>query len=139
MSREKNEKSNLEFAERLKVLKGSRTQKEFAEWLDEPVTTINGYFTGASRPNIDFVIKLAEKGVSPLWFLTGEGEIFLSSRKADALAPEIQALLFEIGNDTELALELLHLARSSKNVQQAYSVVAERLAEFKASLRKKKK
>jgi transcriptional regulator with XRE-family HTH domain len=128
------------FSKRLKILIGERRQKEFAEWIGQSPTRLNNYLSGTNQlPAADFLYALAKRGINVNWLLTGEGEMYLSSKRSDPLPPEIQSLLFEIGDDRELALELLALARSSKNVQQAYSVVAERLAEFKASFRKKKK
>jgi hypothetical protein len=62
--------------ERLELLRGNRSQKEFAEWLEESPTTVNGYFTGSSRPKIEFLRSLAAKNVNLNWFITGDGPVY---------------------------------------------------------------
>ncbi|UML78930.1 helix-turn-helix domain-containing protein [Leptospira kirschneri] len=51
------------------------SQKDFAEKIGIPPTTLNGLFNGrANSPSAEMILAITENfGVSPLWILTGKG------------------------------------------------------------------
>ena len=93
MSSTKYEYSDNSLMARLELLRGDRSQKEFAEWIGESPTTVNGYFTGSSRPKIDFLRSMAMKGININWFLTGQGHPYIIEQKNLDTLESIPALL----------------------------------------------
>jgi len=78
------------------VKESGLTQKEFAEAIKAPVTTVNGWFKKDTKsPSADYIIPISELfGVSPEWLLTGEGKTpdDQLSRIEFALSGEIKQL-----------------------------------------------
>lgn len=132
MSSTKYDNSDNSFVERLELLKGVRRQKEFAEWLDESVTTVNGYFTGQSKPQRDFLMKLSQRGVNVNWFLTGDGPMYTSQMQAGELPANIQTLIHELDGWSTMTDDLIELVRAKKKVIETEEKV-------KAMFRRKKK
>ncbi len=97
---------------------GSRTQKEFAEWLGESPTTVNGYFTGASRPKIEFLRSLAAKGVNLNWLLTGIGEVYIKKEGKSGLPPEAQVFLAELVQDGTPVENLPEIMKYLKDLRE---------------------
>ncbi len=65
--------------ERLKILKGRRTLKEFSKKLNIPVSTLHYYFNGRD-PSLSFLLKVCEKlNVREEWLLLGKGPIYKTS------------------------------------------------------------
>jgi hypothetical protein len=64
--------------DRLEILIGKRTQKDFAAWLDVSPQSITSYFKAGNHPAWSFLQKLAQKGVNINWFLTGQGSPYLN-------------------------------------------------------------
>ncbi|MBP8975077.1 MAG: helix-turn-helix transcriptional regulator [Bacteroidetes bacterium] len=95
LSSTKYENSNL-FIDRLRTIKDGHTQKELAEWLGISITTLNGYFTGNSRPNLDFLVTLAKKGINLNWFITGVGPLFIDYPEYAIYTPEEQVFLHDL-------------------------------------------
>jgi transcriptional regulator with XRE-family HTH domain len=76
--------------ERIKVLRGSVSQAQFAEMYGLSKNTLWGYENGTTDPRASFVAKLAKDyGVTTDWILFGEGEPpkpELSAREACLIA-----------------------------------------------------
>lgn len=105
--------------DRLEILRGSRTQKEFAEWLGEGVTTVGSYFTGVSRPGIGFLESLAKKGVNLNWFVTGEGPVYRGEDERFAkLPPEAQVFLMELIQDGTKPENLPEIMQDLKKLRE---------------------
>ena len=65
--------------ERLKILKGRKTLKEFSNILNIPVSTLHYYFNGR-EPSLSFLLKICEKlDVREEWLLLGKGPIYKTS------------------------------------------------------------
>src|SRR5690606_20867567 len=65
--------SKKEIGERLKAIRGDRTQREFAEVLGVSHGYLGDIERGRSHPSIDFLCSLAVKcGIDLTWLLTGE-------------------------------------------------------------------
>lgn len=109
---------------------GGRTQKEFAEWVGDSPKKVNGYLLGEFRPALDFMERLALKGVNVNWLLTGKGNIYLTYQQAKEL-PEIQQLLHEIDNDAELARSVTEFVRGMIKAKAQYSATIAKLDERK--------
>jgi len=93
--------NNLDIINKLNILKGEKGQKEFAEWIGISITTINNYFTGYSRPGIDFLLLLANKGINVNWFLTGNGPVFVNYPENAIYSPEEQVFLYTLETEEE--------------------------------------
>jgi len=89
------------FISQLSIIKGERSQKEFAKWIGIPVTTINGYFTGFRCAGIEFLEKLANKGININWFLTGNGPVFVNYPENAIYSPEEQVFLYTLETEEE--------------------------------------
>lgn len=64
-----------EAGERLKQIRGSKTQAEFAKFLGIGRTTLIRYEAGERRPDVELLVKLNMLyGIQPLWLLTGKFE-----------------------------------------------------------------
>lgn len=73
---------------------GDRTQKEFAEWLDQSPKRINNYFIGMiDYPSGDFLLALAKKRINLNWFLTGEGSVYTKENLNKEIVEQYPALL----------------------------------------------
>jgi hypothetical protein len=87
-------KKENNWIDRMYVLMGSRTQKEFAEWLEQSPKRVNNYFTGMiDYPSGNFLIALAKKGINLNWFLTGQGSPYIIEQKNLNTLESIPALL----------------------------------------------
>lgn len=132
---------------RLELLKGSKTQREFAEWLDQPVATVGSYFTGTRRPGIDFFESLARKGVNLNWFLTGDGPVYLKGdNRIGQYPPEAQIFLMELIQDgikpenlPEIMKRLKELRDLQKNVDASKEGLRLSLRVLKESFKGRKK
>lgn len=99
---------------RLRIVIGDRTQKEFAEWIDESPSTVTEWMRGRSKPGWDALKKLADKGVNINWLLTGNGDVYTSAEKQSETIKSIPSLL-----------DMKHLT------DQFIGKVAETVAEYK--------
>lgn len=62
---------------RLKVLRGARSQQEFADYAGVNINTWRGYEKGNRTPGADTISNLCQAtGASTPWLLWGEGEMF---------------------------------------------------------------
>jgi SOS-response transcriptional repressor LexA len=67
------------------------TQTGLATKLGLSQGVISEFSSGAREPSKDFLLGLPKLGISLDWFLTGEGEMFLSSNPAKALEKPMQS------------------------------------------------
>lgn len=64
----------MAFKDRIKIARGDRLQREFAEQILVDITTIQKYESGVSMPNSKTLMLIYEStGVNLHWLLTGEG------------------------------------------------------------------
>ena len=71
------ERDTSTLAARLKIVRGSKTQEQFAELLGLNINTLRGYEKGLRTPGADTISALCQKtGASPTWMLLGEGPVF---------------------------------------------------------------
>ncbi len=62
---------------RLKIVRGGKTQKEFALELDISAPSLQKYELDESVPGGLALAKLAEKGINVNWILTGKGSMHI--------------------------------------------------------------
>ncbi len=137
MSREKLEISD--FVGRLLLLKGDRTQKEFAEWLSQSPVRINDYLTGKSAsPAFDLLLRLAEKGVNIHWFVTGNGPVYIETGQDNDIPAEAQILLKSMIGDGARPEDLLDILHELKILQDLKQQTHEAYVNLKASFKRKK-
>ncbi len=79
--------SQRDTGERLRLIRGDRSQKDFAELLGIGRTTLIRYEAGARPIDVELLVKLNLLfGTQPLWLLTGAGAseegVRLTSREA---------------------------------------------------------
>ncbi|WP_300848141.1 helix-turn-helix transcriptional regulator, partial [uncultured Bilophila sp.] len=61
---------------RLRAVRGSLTQSDFASRLQTPLTTLGRYERGTNLPDLDFIINMCTIfDVSPAWLLFGKGSM----------------------------------------------------------------
>lgn len=73
-------KSTKDFVERLKEIRGDRSQREFGKEIGVFQQNIGRYESG-QIPHLHFVMVLYEKeGIDPTWLITGTGS--MKTRKA---------------------------------------------------------
>lgn len=75
--------------QRLKLLRGERTQKEFALEFGISTPSVQKYELGEAIPGGPALAKLARKSVNIHWVLTGEGEALLPLLSGDRQSQEI--------------------------------------------------
>ena len=121
--------------DRLKVLQGEKKQKEFAEWLGESPSTVNGYMTGFRRPGIDLLISLAERGVNVNWLLTGRGAVYIenSGRALDELPANLKRLVEDLLVTPAMIDDVAAVVRSKQELEEAMYMLKQSFS------RKKKK
>lgn len=79
-----------EIGERIKTIRGSQTQQEFADLIGVGRTTLIRYEAGERMPDAEFLIKLnVLYSIQPLWLLTGKGDDVLGVK----LKPDEAAFL----------------------------------------------
>ena len=61
------------------------TQFEACRSLDIQPSTLYRYMAGTNSPSADFLMKLAETGLSISWMLTGEGSMYADSLVGQSL------------------------------------------------------
>jgi hypothetical protein len=128
-----------DFSSRLIELIGNRTQREFAQWLDEPPARINHYLKTDRDPAADFLRKLSLRDVNVNWLLTGRGEMYSNGARSVAeFSSELQHLLHEVEGQPELALHLAELARSIKEGARIEGNLEWVIEKLKKSVVKKK-
>ena len=76
-SNKSGDEENNGIAERIRVLRGDKTQKEFAKAINIKHQYISNYENNIVNPTTDFYIKVAKAlKVNINWLLLGEGEIY---------------------------------------------------------------
>ncbi len=66
--------------QRILLLKGNKSVKEFAEYLGLPLSTVYYYLNGR-EPSLSFLLRIAERfNVREEWLLTGKEPIFKEDR-----------------------------------------------------------
>ncbi len=69
------EKIDIDIGSRIKQIRGTQTQQEFADLLDIGRTTLINYEGNTRVPDAEFLLKLyVMYKVQPLWLLTGIGD-----------------------------------------------------------------
>lgn len=132
--------------DRIYDLMGNRTQKEFAEWLEQSPKKVNNYLNGiVEYPNGDFLLALAKKGVNINWFLTGLGAVYVKDQADFIIPPEAQILLRQMIEDgiepeglTEILKEMKDLQNLKIRADSAKHEMMSAYDQFKASFKRKK-
>ena len=127
------------FSERLRVIQGERSQREFAAWIGESYKRINHYLNGVSSPAIDFLVKLSEKGINVNWFLTGKGPVHIERPQNDSLPANIQVLLNEVEKIPAIVDDLTAVVRSKREMEESFEVVKNLLKRSKKGSEEKHK
>ena len=85
------------FGDRLEKLRGSLSQKEFAQKLGVPLTSYTNWVGGTSSPKMEYIVMLCTKlGVSADWLLgLSASPPAQPARKVDDLKKAIITLLKE--------------------------------------------
>ncbi|MDI6801480.1 MAG: helix-turn-helix transcriptional regulator [Thermodesulfovibrionales bacterium] len=66
----------MDYKTRIKILKGSRSTKEFSSLLGIPMTTLHTYLNGR-EPSVNFIKRVHDKlNVRVEWLITGRGPIY---------------------------------------------------------------
>jgi len=74
--------------QRLEILKGNRSLKEFSEILEVPYSTLHYYFNGR-EPSLSFLLKVCIKlNVNEEWLILGKGNIYKEEPNDDGLTLE---------------------------------------------------
>lgn len=89
---------------RLKIVRGGKTQKEFAQELDISAPSLQKYELNESVPGGLALAKLSEKGIDVNWILTGKGSMHI-------LLPDDRLL-------QELAFKVFVATRSKEDVSE---------------------
>lgn len=64
----------MNLGDRLKIVRGDISQKEFGEKFNITPNTLRRYETGVNPPTTDFILDVCEKyKINPIWLLLGEG------------------------------------------------------------------
>jgi phage repressor protein C with HTH and peptisase S24 domain len=100
----------------------------YADRLGIPQSTLSTYLTGAARPPVDLLLKVAElEGVTSTWLLSGRSP----KRKADAVPRELSRYLTEQGLDDEVqqtvAGYLEQLTTSQKGMPESGAALLRRI------------
>ena len=112
--------SKSDIVERLRLLIGNKSQKEFADELQVSPAKIAEYLSRKTRPGIDFLFRLALKGVNLKWFVTGKGPVFQQEEKTET-PEEIQLVLREI----ETSYPTADRAEIKKILTESYRFIKE--------------
>lgn len=102
--------------ERIYLLRGNLTQEEFAGKLKVILGTYRSYEKGSTKPNLSFIIKVAEKlNVSLDWLVFGRGEQYI--KKSQLICDNHKGLL--IGGLLQhvfdfLGLDITKIAKKTK-------------------------
>jgi transcriptional regulator with XRE-family HTH domain len=102
---------------RLKMIRGSRTQKEFAQELDITVPSLQKYELNESVPGGLALAKLVEKEINVNWVLTGKGSMYIHIPD-DRLLQELAFKVFAGTRGKEDVSEV----RRSKLLTRAYRI-----------------
>jgi transcriptional regulator with XRE-family HTH domain len=72
---------NLSIGERLKIIRASISQQDFAEEYELGLSKYQRFERNISQPSIDFLQKVLEKNktVNPLWLFQGKGSMNIGS------------------------------------------------------------
>jgi transcriptional regulator with XRE-family HTH domain len=102
---------------RLKIVRGGKTQKEFAQELDISAPSLQKYELNESVPGGLALAKLAEKGVNVNWILTGKGSMHVMLPD-DRLLQELAFKVFVATRGKEDVSEV----RRAKLLTRAYRI-----------------
>ena len=70
--------TNIEtnISERLKLIRGKKTLKEFSKECDVNINTLGNYERGTRTPDANFLFKIYKMGININWLLSGEGSMY---------------------------------------------------------------
>lgn len=102
---------------RLKMVRGGRTQKEFAQEFDISAPSLQKYELDESVPGGLALAKLAENGINVNWILTGKGSIHILLPD-DRLLQELAFKVFVVTRGKEDVSEV----KRSKLLTKAYRI-----------------
>ena len=109
------------FPNRLARLRDKKSQSEFAEFLGVEQTYISRYENDKAKPGFDFLKILAEKTyVNINWLLTGEGDMFGSSKSAPELAGKVHDLERKLEDREKLLKDIIEIANKSQSKKKQY-------------------
>lgn len=102
---------------RLKIVRGGKTQKEFAQELDISAPSLQKYELNESVPGGLALAKLSEKGIDVNWILTGKGSMHILLPD-DRLLQELAFKVFVATRGKEDVSEV----RRAKLLTRAYRI-----------------
>jgi transcriptional regulator with XRE-family HTH domain len=105
----------MEYANRIKaIMKALKlNQSEFAKTLGFSKGVISEFSTGSRKPSKEFMFGILKLGVSLDWFLTGNGEMFITS-KIDVPSKPVMTTECEDENVLEVVMLRAELERLKK-------------------------
>ena len=105
-------KANV-FSDRLKIVQGQRSQREFAKALNISPSTLWEYMQGRIPP-VDVIARICEcEGLSEKWLLSGKGEMHASPQSLNMSNGDISAKVFREIPEVDLPSIGLGTCRSS--------------------------
>lgn len=107
------------FADRIKLVRGSMTQSAFASELGINPNTLRAYEKGRSIPPADILARICGAfNISTEWALFGAGEMKVGKTSESRGCPEVEdELAQEIALTRELALETRQLLKENASLR----------------------
>jgi len=103
-----------EIADRLKKLRGSKSQKDFSSIFGLKQTTYGKYERGITSPDLETASLICRKlGLNPRWLMLGEGEMYEQAERVD--------IKEEVGRQKE-PVDLAEIQNDFDNYRQARNV-----------------
>jgi transcriptional regulator with XRE-family HTH domain len=137
-----------EIGERLRMIIGNQSKKDFAGSFNVTPQLLNNWLSGLNFPAIDFLAELSRRGINLNWLFTGLGPVYHRSNDQDGIGIPAEAQIFikqllEAGMRPEklpeLSKDLKKLAELRHDIETKQIEMSEAWQDLKQSFKRKKR
>lgn len=111
----------MEIKDRIKLLRGNLSHKEFADKIKIDNRRISEYESGFVKPTTNFYTAVGKYlNANIYWILTGEGDMYMNNQSEPALADRVRDLERKLEESEKTLSSIIEIANKLQSKKKQY-------------------